>query len=579
MAQGTSGAFLLLLLGGVGVAGAGTATVTQVTTTTWVRNADGAPTAMIVQVDDQPAVTTYFTWDNFVPDAGDPATGTVAAGNGNLLGYGPTPGGGYTAELGFDQRNRLTSATVAGATGVTYAYDASSCMATSTLAAGDALQFFYSPARFEVAANLYQPSTDTWSSYLGDTAYLSGGGEQVRLLPRKDVAGQYDDGAQTFTPIAYEPYGATAASTPPAAAYDMSQNPFRYAGEYEDPVWGGYYLRARWYLPAIASFASRDPADVVRRYGYAAGNPITNTDPSGLRAEGFGRFVNQHVLKPLTTGVAGYVTPLFLGSEITLLEIAANPGAFWHQVRRDQQGTDVFLAASVASELVFAGADWAGSPIPLRTKLGVGMGFGFAQSITAGAQSRSRRGFDFKQFALGIEYAANANLNTRYFDAKDQYDPMLSSKSVSTYVEEQFQRPEVASVHLQAYPNRPTGPITDWWARVRGTPQEMYDVSISRDGWSYRVAISGPGGDAVGPYDPSGSAGAQIKRTAESFGLDLGGSRYHPLDSLHELDDAAVERRMPFTESRTRQALRMAGRAATFTATRIRGWISLLHYN
>ncbi|MCP4630031.1 MAG: hypothetical protein GY850_41960 [bacterium] len=32
---------------------------------------------------------------------------------------------------------------------------------------------------------------------------------------------------------------------------------FRYAGEYRDPLWGGYYLRARWYHPDLTTFIAR----------------------------------------------------------------------------------------------------------------------------------------------------------------------------------------------------------------------------------------------------------------------------------------------------------------------------------
>ncbi len=567
--------FLLLLAPAI-VFG-GPQTETRVTTTTYLRNDDGAPTAMIVQVDDQPAVTTYFTWDNFEPNVADPTTGTVSAGNGNLLGFGPTPGGGYTTQLSFDQRDRITAASVSGSTSVAYAYDAGSSLAGAELASGDQMQFFYNTDDIQLATNLYQPSTGTWSSSLDDTTYLSNGVEQVRLMPRKDVAGEYDDAAQSFTPIQYEPYGSAMTPAAPTSAYDMTQNPFRYAGEFNDPVWDGYYLRHRWYLAAAETFVSRDPADLVRRYGYAAGNPVVDTDPSGLRASSFSRFVNRTLLRPLTTGVVGDFAPLFLGSEITVLEIAANPRGFWHQIRTNQQGIDLFLAASVASELVFAGADWVERPIGFRTKVGVGTALGVTQSAVAGV---TRRGFNFKRFGLGLEYSANAVLNTRYFDEKNRFDALMSSREVSHYVEEEFNKPEVRNVSLTAYPNRPSGPITAWWARVRGTPQDMYDVSITRDEFSrYWLQISGDQESAFGDYDPTRPAREQIKATAASSGFNLDKSRYIPADSVRELDDAAIERRAPFVEARRPPVLRYFGRATLFTLTRIRGWISLLHYN
>src|SRR5215470_2795566 len=62
---------------------------TQTTVTTYAYNADGAPSAVTTQVDGQIATTVYLTWDDFVPGTADPTTGSVRAGNGNLLGAGP----------------------------------------------------------------------------------------------------------------------------------------------------------------------------------------------------------------------------------------------------------------------------------------------------------------------------------------------------------------------------------------------------------------------------------------------------------------------------------------------------------
>jgi RHS repeat-associated protein len=54
-------------------------------------------------------------------------------------------------------------------------------------------------------------------------------------------------------------------------------------GQYTDPT-GLIYLRARYYDPATGQFLTSDPlVDSTRSpYGYVAGNPLNNTDPSGL---------------------------------------------------------------------------------------------------------------------------------------------------------------------------------------------------------------------------------------------------------------------------------------------------------
>jgi RHS repeat-associated protein len=59
---------------------------------------------------------------------------------------------------------------------------------------------------------------------------------------------------------------------------------FGYAGEYTDAETGFTYLRARYYDPATAQFLTRDPLEAITTdpYNYAANNPTTLTDPTGL---------------------------------------------------------------------------------------------------------------------------------------------------------------------------------------------------------------------------------------------------------------------------------------------------------
>jgi RHS repeat-associated protein len=520
---------LLTVLGLYAYAANGQQTLTQVTTTTYQRNADGALTAVTTRVDNQPATTTYLTWDNFLPNVSNPTTGTVSAGNGNLLGYGPSPGGAYATQLQFDQRNRLTAATVAGATGVNYSYYAASRMASATLTSGDALQFYYDTAQNQVATNIHQASTGTWSSYLDQTTYLSDGTEQVRLQPRKDVCAQYEAAAQNLSPVAYDPYGtlATPATAPPTSTYDMAQNPFQYAGEFRDPVWGGYYLRARWYLPDLQTFVSRDPGDPVRRYSYANGNPVGNVDPSGLRSgyqKHVGNFLGR-LLKPLTTGAQGFILPLFIGTELTPLEILANPGQFWHSVKNDSHGTDIFLAATVLAE----GGDevarhFFNYAISFRTQVGLGAAIGVAQSIAAGDNGAHRR-FGWTAFGQSLSYAANSEATVRYADERLHFQPRLGAAKVNEAIAKAFEDEEADAVVFRGFAKRPSGPIEEWWHQVRGEPDDVYEVTVSRD----TVRISGPDAvwgsmETVRPYDPSLSAFENIKTVSkESFGVTLRG--------------------------------------------------------
>ena len=62
-------------------------------------------------------------------------------------------------------------------------------------------------------------------------------------------------------------------------------NPFRYCGEYYDAESGSYYLRARYYNPAVGRFTQEDPIrDGPNWYAYCGSNPVAFIDPSGNAA-------------------------------------------------------------------------------------------------------------------------------------------------------------------------------------------------------------------------------------------------------------------------------------------------------
>jgi RHS repeat-associated protein len=79
----------------------------------------------------------------------------------------------------------------------------------------------------------------------------------------------------TFT---YDPFGNLTASS------GDSTSTFGYASEYRDTESALTFLRARYYDPATGQFINRDALVTSTRqpYGYASGNPINASDPSGL---------------------------------------------------------------------------------------------------------------------------------------------------------------------------------------------------------------------------------------------------------------------------------------------------------
>jgi RHS repeat-associated protein len=64
----------------------------------------------------------------------------------------------------------------------------------------------------------------------------------------------------------------------------IASTPFGFAGGYTDPT-GLIYLINRYYDPATGQFISLDPqvSQSLAPYNYANGNPVSNTDPTGLR--------------------------------------------------------------------------------------------------------------------------------------------------------------------------------------------------------------------------------------------------------------------------------------------------------
>jgi RHS repeat-associated protein len=72
---------------------------------------------------------------------------------------------------------------------------------------------------------------------------------------------------------------------------DSANNPNQYTSRENDNT-GLYYYRARYYDPVMKRFISSDPIGLAggwNTYAYVGGNPISYTDPLGLRRGGNGK--------------------------------------------------------------------------------------------------------------------------------------------------------------------------------------------------------------------------------------------------------------------------------------------------
>jgi len=107
-------------------------------------------------------------------------------------------------------------------------------------------------------------------------AMRSGGSSQYYLTDvQGSVIGLVDATGKRTATYTYGPYGEQRTNS-------GTQQPFRYTGTYLDPS-GLYKLGSRYYDPNLGRFTQPDPSgQESNTYLYAVGDPINNSDPTGL---------------------------------------------------------------------------------------------------------------------------------------------------------------------------------------------------------------------------------------------------------------------------------------------------------
>ncbi|QEU89390.1 RHS repeat-associated core domain-containing protein [Streptomyces viridosporus] len=132
-------------------------------------------------------------------------------------------------------------------------------------------------------------------------------------------------GRRTHT-YAYGPTG-----LPRTTPTEAVPQPYRYAGTYLDPT-GLYKMGARHYDPALGRFTQPDPSgQETNPYLYAGGDPVNNTDPTGLAPSAGEITVVTLGVVSMATGVggalaAGAVTAQVLGGISLTTGIAGGVG-------------------------------------------------------------------------------------------------------------------------------------------------------------------------------------------------------------------------------------------------------------
>ncbi len=101
-----------------------------------------------------------------------------------------------------------------------------------------------------------------------------------------NVSKMVDDGGAVVVTYRYDAFGVITQSTNKQVLGNgkllSDENPFRYASYFYDNETKMYYLNARYYMPFMGRFLTKDLVnDPVNRYVYCYNNPVNFVDPSG----------------------------------------------------------------------------------------------------------------------------------------------------------------------------------------------------------------------------------------------------------------------------------------------------------
>jgi RHS repeat-associated protein len=173
----------------------------------------------------------------------------------------------------------------------------------------------------------------------------------------------------------YDAYGNTLSSS------GTTTNNYLYTGEQFDRNLGEYYLRARYYNPSEGRFTGRDPFDgmleeplSLNKYAYVHGNPINNTDPTGMYS--MAEVGISLALISTLVGIGAYATNNIYNGVRSLSGTAGNLGGNGSSNLSSQLKllllVSVLKAANLASEtefetygvpVVFFGQQYNGRPL------------------------------------------------------------------------------------------------------------------------------------------------------------------------------------------------------------------------
>jgi RHS repeat-associated protein len=196
-----------------------------------------------------------------------------------------TSGGGYTYT--YDDLNRLTGMTSPTDTW-TYQYDGLNQRVSATHN-GTVTQYLIDPSGYGNVEAELNGSGQTIAHYtygldLTSSVPASGTPSYYHFDASGNTVQMTSASGAVVNNYVYLPFGEKLSSTVGVA------NPFTYVGEYGvmDEGSGLYFMRNRWYSPALGRFVQRDPTGLAsgdaNPYRYSGNDSTNASDPAGLRA-------------------------------------------------------------------------------------------------------------------------------------------------------------------------------------------------------------------------------------------------------------------------------------------------------
>jgi len=214
----------------------------------------------------------YYTYGNDQLISKGSVTYTYDA-NGNLISDG-------TRTYSYDEQNRLIKVETPDKT-IEYSYDAEGNR-IAKMVNGETTTYLVDTNTPFAQVITESKSNGTEIHYTYGNDLLSDGVHNFLTDALGSTRGLVDSSETLTDSYAYTPYGELIHHE------GTSENSFLFTGEQRDAETGDYYLRARYYSPALTRFLSRDTYSGTltdplsqNRYLYVGGNPIRYTDPSG----------------------------------------------------------------------------------------------------------------------------------------------------------------------------------------------------------------------------------------------------------------------------------------------------------